>query len=362
MTSGAGGLRIGPRAGRCPACSTRVSQKRTCTRCGSEGYFCTKHFSRRVCHACRGRLTKAEKVLRGKVFETPQQALDDLLAEEALQNPALVRASRPAPEEDVEEVFLPGEAEAGEAEEDEGPELLGEGGEEFHLDPDGDWSEHDEPLRIPGETADLVIYEISAGGKQIELRVGVPGVPAWRCDERLKGTPVLWRARRLLQFVQERQERLKKLGELLIDRQESFLRASDADQAWGCLQELTQEEAARKLGGIDASLVNRLVRGRLLLTPRLGLVPLENLFVRRPQILAERIRELAARKPEMPLTASAIRMEIWPTLNQPREKESAERLIRRALARIRAEIHQDRKARQSDGTGKARGRASQCPG
>lgn len=328
-------------SGRCAVCGESAGVTMcTCRTCGRRVRLCALHARTNRCDRCQQQMPRRDLALRSRILEASGQGLASVLAEEAVRNPALVSGVEPETALDVAAGWRG--VEPPEPEEDMTPELIEEV-EDFSRDPEGDWSQTEGAQPAVEAIPDLIIREVRAQ-ETVELEVEVPPPPVWTCDERLQGTVEYWRARMLLGFVGQRQERLAELGRLLVEREASFLKAQDPDAAHRALRPLTRKLVQRELRLRDDSEASRLVQGKLLRTPHLGIIPLDALFdtargprsrLGRPREIALWIRDLVTGAPDRRWTAEGLRRALEerrkiPTSSTKRERDSATRQIRRA--------------------------------
>ena len=141
----------------------------------------------------------------------------------------------------------------------------------------------------------------------------------------------LERARRIMQFVQQRQDTLLRISKLVLVRQRGFLDEKEP------LRPLSMKEAAAELG-LHASTVGRAIRDKLAQTPA-GIVPLRSFFSSRIGVeehsaskaaVKTRIREL--------VRAESGRHALSDVQLQRRLKEEGLEIARRTVAKYRTQL------------------------
>jgi hypothetical protein len=288
-----------------------------------------------------------DPITRADIFAASQPELEEVLEAVVATNPALT----------WEDEFLIWEAGPEDEPEDEGaPELLGEMGEDYGDDPDGDFSEpwadgndFERPedrvvasgVPLPGTRPDLVIIETTLDGHKI-FEVELPDEAPTPVAQ--KGLPDSWRAGQTAHALEERREHLWRIGRIIITRQRAYFESSNPHEAYLQLQPLTQDEIARELG-LNKGTVSRLLNKKFLQTPRFGVVAL-NLFFGPPgetlrlrtDVLAAHIRTiLQSEDPQRPPYSSEqlrIRLQnrgLLPQTRTDKDKEQMERLLRRVM-------------------------------
>lgn len=286
------------------------------------------------------------QIPRADIFAASQADLAALLEEMVSTTPALTAEEEPS----VGEV-LPEDA----PEDEDAPELLGEMGEDYGDDPDGDFSEPQTDANdfappetrvvasgvpLPVARPDLLIIETSLDGQKI-FEVELPDEEPMLTTQR--GLQSSWRARQTEQAVEERREHLWQVGKMITTHQREYFESSNAHEAYLKLKPLTQDEVARELG-ITKDKVSRLLKQAFVYTPRFGMVALDLFFGPagdtlgvRTDVLAAHLREsLASEKPQQLYSSAQLRIQLQncgviPPTRTTTEKTQMERLIRRVM-------------------------------
>lgn len=280
----------------------------------------------------------SQKVVRAAVLVTPAAELESLVAEYAQTNPAVTVG--PGLGEGHDLAALPAAGLDRELEEDEAPELLGEEGESFELDPDGDFSIVEVAAPAAHRRAPDLVIEVEQKDGRVRF-VAEPGPLAGvsvKKDRALRPED-LAAARWLVAAIDERARRLLEIGEIIVERQRAFFLATAPDEALRGLKPLTREELARRLG-VHATTVGRLIAASEVETPNVGRVPL-SLFVG-PGVrgmlgvaLAAWIREIMATAPRGRWSRADLRVElerrgVIDGGGSKKDKEKVEKWIARA--------------------------------
>lgn len=232
---------------------------------------------------------------------------------------AAFRMTRPELEREMEVVAvaeahakaeMQPEPDAGEAaleallvDDDELPEILGEDGEDYAEDPEGDVTDASSEPRDP-EEYDVEIVEVLVGGRR-ELDVDVPLLGGATTNP----------------FVGEANALLIRIGQCLARKQKAYLLSGDPMD----LEALSQQDVALELGTDESRISEQF--GKLVRTPHAGVIPLRDL-VRRPfrskgrrpllgdfSELVEKVRDA---REKLPPGASATEIRKW--LEQSRSR------------------------------------------
>jgi hypothetical protein len=200
-------------------------------------------------------------ITRADIFAASQPELAQLLAEVVSANAALTWEEELSAREALPEDEL----------EDEGaPELLGEMGEDYSDDPDGDFSESRADLNDFDDSGDRImasgvplpvarpalrIIEAGLDGQKV-FEVELPEEESMLTAQ--QGLPGSWRAIQTAHAVEERREHLWQIGKIIVTRQREYFESDNAREAYLKLKPLTQEEVAQELG-INKGTVSRLL-------------------------------------------------------------------------------------------------------